>query len=58
MTALVKEHGRQCMPCSINFSVILRTDILSTITLDFLKEMLFSSHLISCNLRKENSRTG
>ena len=37
---LYKEHGRQCMPCSINFSVTLQTEILFTVTSDFLKQMI------------------
>ena len=28
------------MPCSINFSLTLQTEILSTVTLDFLKHMI------------------
>ena len=41
-------RSRQCMPCSANFSVTLQTEILSTETSDFLKQMFFSSHLILC----------
>ena len=42
MTSLVqvKECGRQCMPCSINFPVTLQTEIISTVTSDFLKQMI------------------
>ena len=40
MTSLVKQHGRQCMSCSVNFSVSLQTEILSTVTSDFLKQMI------------------
>ena len=38
--SLVKERGRQCFPCSINFSIALQTEILSTVTSDFLKQMI------------------
>ena len=29
MKSLIKEHGRQCMPCSAKFSITLQTEILS-----------------------------
>ena len=32
-----------CMPCSINFSLILQIEIS-----DFLKQIIYSSHLILC----------
>ena len=35
------------MPCAINFSMPLQTEILSTMTTDFLKKIIFS-HLIPC----------
>ena len=38
------------MPCSTIFSINLQTEILSTKTSDFLKQMIFSSHLILCCL--------
>ena len=37
MSPLIPEHGKQCMPCSANFSVIAQSEILSTETLDFLQ---------------------
>ena len=41
MTSLVLEHGRQCIPCSAKFSMTLQTEILSTETSDFLKQIIF-----------------
>ena len=40
MMSLAYEHGRQCMPCSINFSVMLQNEILSTVTSDPLKKII------------------
>ena len=40
MMSLVKQHSRQYMPCSINFSITLQTEILSTVISDFLKQMI------------------
>ena len=37
MTSFVREHGRQCMPCSARFSMTPQTGILSIETSDFLK---------------------
>ena len=48
MTSLVKELSRQCMTCSINFSMTLQTEILSVVMSNVLKHWLFSSHLIPC----------
>ena len=42
MTSLVKEHGRLCMPCAAKFSMTLQTKILSTVTSDFLEQMIIS----------------
>ena len=39
MTSLVQEHGRQCMPCFIDFSVMLQTEILLTETSEFLNAL-------------------
>ena len=39
MMSLVQEHIRQCMPCSINISMTLQTEILSIVTSDYLKQM-------------------
>ena len=41
MMSLVKEHGRQCMPCSTQFSVTLQTENLLTEISDFLKQIIF-----------------
>ena len=35
MTSFVQEHGRQCMSCSIKFSVTLQNEILSTVISDY-----------------------
>ena len=43
----VQKTDRNCMPCSINSSMTLQTEILSSVTSDFLK-ILFLSHLILC----------
>ena len=43
MTTMVYEHGRQCMPCSINFSMTLQTKILSIEPSDFLKQIIIRS---------------
>ena len=40
MTTMVYEHGRQCMPCFINFSMKLQTKILSIEPSDFLKQII------------------
>ena len=40
MTSFVLEHGRQCMLCYINCSMTLQTEILSTLTSDFLRQMI------------------
>ena len=39
LTSLVLEHGIQCMSCSANFLRTLQTEILSTETSDFLKQI-------------------
>ena len=41
VTSIVPEHGRQCMPCSANLSMTLQTDIVSTETSYFLKQIIF-----------------
>ena len=41
MKSLIKKHGRQCMPCSAKFSMTLQSEILSTETSDFLKQIIF-----------------
>ena len=44
MMSFVQEHGRQCMPCSTNFSVTLETVFVfffPTETSDFLKQIIF-----------------
>ena len=47
VTSLEQKRARPCMPCPINFSLTLQTEIFSTVTSDFLKQMivlkLFSS---------------
>ena len=50
MTSFVKEQGRKCMPCSINFSMTLQNEILSTETLVFLKQIIIlkSFNFIFC----------
>ena len=40
VASLVNANGRQCIPCSINFSMTSQTEILLTVTLDFLKQMI------------------
>ena len=35
MTSLIPEHGKHCMSYSVNFSVLLQTEILSTATSKF-----------------------
>ena len=40
MTSFVLEHGRHLMSCSISFSMTLQTEILSTETSDFFKQMI------------------
>ena len=40
---LVIEHGKQCMPCSTNFSMTEQIEILSTDTSDFLKHIIVLS---------------
>ena len=47
MTSFVLEHGRQCMPCSVSFSMTLQMEILSTGTSDFLKQMIILKSLYS-----------
>ena len=39
--SLVLDHGRQCKPCSTNFSMTLQAELLSTDTSDFLKQIIF-----------------
>ena len=41
MMSLVYEHGKQCMPFFAKFSMILQTEILSTESSDFLKQIIF-----------------
>ena len=36
--SLISDKGRQFIPCSVNFSMMLQTEILSTETLNFLKQ--------------------
>ena len=45
MTSLVQEHGKQCMPYSANFPVTLQTEVLSTETSDFLKQIIVLGHV-------------
>ena len=40
MASLAYENGGQCILCSINFSVTLQTEFLSTVISDFLKQMV------------------
>ena len=40
MMSLVPQHGKQCMPCSVSFSMALQTSILSTENSNFLKERI------------------
>ena len=42
MASLEKKHGKQFMPCSINFSMTKQTEILSTETSDFSQMDKFS----------------
>ena len=46
MMSLVQKNVRQCMPCSTKFSVTLQTEILSTKTSDFPKQITFTSHSV------------
>ena len=39
MMSLVEEHG-VCVPCSVNFSTTLQTEILSTETSELLKQII------------------
>ena len=41
MASFVYEHGRQGMPSSINFSMTLKTETLSTEFSNFLKQIIF-----------------
>ena len=38
------------MPCSAIFSMILQTEILSTVTSDFLKQMIILKSLVFCDI--------
>ena len=38
--SFVQEHGRQCMPCSVKFSMTLQTEIRTIETSDFLKQII------------------
>ena len=40
LMSLVQELSRQCMPCSAKTSMTLQTEVLSTETSDFLKQMI------------------
>ena len=48
MMSLILGHGKHCTPCSAKFSVTLQAEILSTEPSDFLKQIIFSRHLVQC----------
>lgn len=48
LKSLVPEHGKQCMPCSANFSVTIQTETLSTEISKFLIDV--SMKKINANL--------
>ena len=45
------------MPCSINVSLTLQTEIFSTVTLDFLKQILFLKSFNSVLSKEYNADT-
>ena len=57
MTSFVQEHGRQYMPCSAKFPMTLQTEILSTETSHFLKQIVFS-HVILFSVNNETVLAG
>ena len=46
VTSFVQKHGRQCMPCSANFSMILET-FSNRLTSDFFKNYFFLNSINS-----------
>lgn len=51
LKSLVPEHGKQCMPCSANFSVTIQTETLSTEISKFLKQIIFPKKSNLCSKR-------
>ena len=44
------------MPCSTKFSITLQTEILSTETSDFIKQIICSGHLIKCSVNVSRTK--
>ena len=47
MSSLAPNHDKQCLPCSVNISVTLQTEIIST---DFLKQMNILRSCFYCQM--------